>query len=145
MSNFDINVDRRTNGQTYGKADAYVAKSGGQGDVSCKVWWLFSLVVDQNTNFDINVERRHKCWQTDGRTENRTPISHPATSRCDKKQLKLRYMLSQTSICNISAPSDHGHLYCASRKTSLSFPQNVYICTVLRSIHAMKKCPGLPY
>ena len=22
---------------------------------------------------------------TDGRTENRTPISHPATSRCDKK------------------------------------------------------------
>ena len=37
MSNFDINVDRRTDGQTYGKADAYVAKSGGQGDVSCKV------------------------------------------------------------------------------------------------------------
>ena len=58
-------TDGRTNGQTYGKADAYIAKSGGQGDVSCKVWWLFSLVVDQNTNFDINVERRHKCWQTD--------------------------------------------------------------------------------
>ena len=46
MSNVDINVDRRTDGQTNGKADAYVAKSGGQGDVSCKVWWLFSLVVD---------------------------------------------------------------------------------------------------
>ena len=56
MSNFDTIVDRRTNGQTNGKADAYVAqtdertngqmngkvgtyvaKSGGQGDVSCKV------------------------------------------------------------------------------------------------------------
>ena len=37
MPNFDINVDRRTNGQTNGKADAYVAKSGGQRDVSCKV------------------------------------------------------------------------------------------------------------
>ena len=32
-----------------GKGDAYVAKSGGQGDVS-------SLLVDQNTNFDVNVE-----------------------------------------------------------------------------------------
>ena len=30
-------TDGRTNGQTYGNADAYVAKSGGQGDVSCKV------------------------------------------------------------------------------------------------------------
>ena len=30
-------TDGQTNGQTYGKADAYVAKSGGQGDVSCKV------------------------------------------------------------------------------------------------------------
>ena len=29
------------------------------------------------SNFDINV---------DGRTENRTPISHPATSRCDNKR-----------------------------------------------------------
>ena len=41
MSYFNINVDRqtdgRTNRQTNGKADAYVAKSGGQGDVSCKV------------------------------------------------------------------------------------------------------------
>ena len=31
-------------------------------------------------NVHINVDR----W-TDGQTENRTPISHPATSRCDKK------------------------------------------------------------
>ena len=31
------------------------------------------------SNVDINVDR-----QTDGRTENRTPISHLATSRCDK-------------------------------------------------------------
>ena len=51
MSNFDITTvnrltDRRTNGQTNGKVGTYVAKSGGQGDVSCKVWWLFSLVVD---------------------------------------------------------------------------------------------------
>ena len=38
MSNFDINVDRRTDeGQTNGKAGTYVAKSGGQGDVSRKV------------------------------------------------------------------------------------------------------------
>ena len=41
MSDFDINIDRltdgRTNRQTNGKADAYVAKSGGQGDVSYKV------------------------------------------------------------------------------------------------------------
>ena len=41
MSNFDINVDRRTE-----KVDTYVAKSGDQGDVSRKVCWLFSLVVD---------------------------------------------------------------------------------------------------
>ena len=32
--------------------------------------------------------------------------------------LKLRYMLSQTDICNISAHSDHGHFCWASRKTS---------------------------
>ena len=40
MSNFEINVEMggRTNGRTNGKGDAYVAKSGGQGDVSCKVW-----------------------------------------------------------------------------------------------------------
>ena len=41
MLNFDINVDRRMDGQTNrrtnGKADAYVAKSGCQGDVSCKI------------------------------------------------------------------------------------------------------------
>ena len=90
-------TDRWTNRQTNGKADTYVAKSRGQGDLSCKVWWLFSLVVDYNTNFEINVERRHKCWQMDGgtdwridglmegQTEKWTPISHPATSRCDKK------------------------------------------------------------
>ena len=41
MSNFDIIellTDRRTDdGQTNGKAGTYVAKSGGQGDVSYKV------------------------------------------------------------------------------------------------------------
>ena len=39
MSNFEINVetDGQTNGRTNGKAGIYVAKSGGQGDVSCKV------------------------------------------------------------------------------------------------------------
>ena len=48
-TNFDVNVDLRhnrtvnrqtdgrTNGQTNGKAGTYVAKSGGQGDVSYKV------------------------------------------------------------------------------------------------------------
>ena len=34
------------------------------------------------SNVDINVDGR-----TDGLTENRTPVSHPATSRCDKKQI----------------------------------------------------------
>ena len=38
MSNFEINeTDGRTNGRTNGKGDAYVEKSGGPGDVSCKV------------------------------------------------------------------------------------------------------------
>ena len=44
MSNFDITellterqTDGRTNAQTNGKAVTYVAKSGGEGDVSCKV------------------------------------------------------------------------------------------------------------
>ena len=38
MSNFDINVDRRTDEWTdIRKNGAYVAKSGGQGDVLCKV------------------------------------------------------------------------------------------------------------
>ena len=48
-TNFDINIElrhnrtvkRRTDGQTNrqmnGKVGTYVAKSGGQGDVSCKV------------------------------------------------------------------------------------------------------------
>ena len=72
MSNFDINVDRQTNGWMDRQADAYVTKSAGQGDVSCKVWWLFSLVVEYNTNFDINVKLRYKCWQTDGWMDWRT-------------------------------------------------------------------------
>ena len=50
MSNFDRTVKRQTDGQTNrqtnGKVGTSVAKSGGQGDVSCKVCWLFSLVVD---------------------------------------------------------------------------------------------------
>ena len=44
MSNFDITellrdrqTDGQTNGQTNGKAGTYVAKSGGQGDISYKV------------------------------------------------------------------------------------------------------------
>ena len=45
MSNFDINVNRQTKGGKNRKTDAHVTKSGGQRDVSCKVWWLFSLVV----------------------------------------------------------------------------------------------------
>ena len=51
MSKFDItelltDTDGQTNRQTNGKVGTYVAKSGDQGDVSCKVGWLFSLVVD---------------------------------------------------------------------------------------------------
>ena len=40
MSNFDITEllrDGQTDRQTNGKVGTYVAKSGGQGDVSCKV------------------------------------------------------------------------------------------------------------
>ena len=35
-----------------------------------------------------------------------------------QNQRKLRNMLSYTYICNLSAHSDHGHLFWASRKTS---------------------------
>ena len=45
------------------------------------------------SNVDINVDRRTD-GQTDGRMENRTPISHPATSRCDKKQLVSEVQIS---------------------------------------------------
>ena len=55
MSNFEINVqtDVQTNGRTNGKGDAYVA-----------VRQMFhakfdGCLVDENTNFDINVELRH--------------------------------------------------------------------------------------
>ena len=40
MSNFDITellTDGETDGQTNGKPGTYVTKSGGQGEVSCKV------------------------------------------------------------------------------------------------------------
>ena len=40
MLNFNITellTDGQTDGQTNGKEGTYVAKSGGQGDVSCKV------------------------------------------------------------------------------------------------------------
>ena len=40
MSNFDINVDRWTDGQTDGRTEKrmpFVTKSEGQRDVSCKV------------------------------------------------------------------------------------------------------------
>ena len=36
MSNFD-RTELLTDGRTNGKVGTYVAKSGGQGDVSCKV------------------------------------------------------------------------------------------------------------
>ena len=35
--------------------------------------------------------------RTDGRTENWTPISHPATSRCDKKCLSEELQMSMFS------------------------------------------------
>ena len=57
-------MDGWTNGGKNGKAD-------GQRVVSCKVWWLFSLEVDKNTNFDINVELRHNRT-VDRRTDKQT-------------------------------------------------------------------------
>ena len=46
------------------------------------------------SNVDINVDRRTDGltdkW-TDGQTENRTPISHPGTSRCDNNSLTDNY------------------------------------------------------
>ena len=47
MSNFDI-TELLTDGRTdEWKAGTYVAKSGGQGNVSCKVRWLFSLELNR--------------------------------------------------------------------------------------------------
>ena len=42
----------RTGGRINGKADACVAKSGGQGDVSCRI-----LTLTEMSNFNINVDR----------------------------------------------------------------------------------------
>ena len=50
MSNFDINVDRRTDVTVRWSERCFM-----QGLI------VVSLVVDWNTNFDINVELRHKC------------------------------------------------------------------------------------
>ena len=81
-------TDRRMNRQTNRKADAYVEKSRGQRDVSCKVLLLFSLVVDWNTTFDINVELRHnrtvKRWTdrwTNGQTNGKVG-TYVAKSGC---------------------------------------------------------------
>ena len=58
MSNFDINVDRQTDGRTEKRTPM---------SQSQEVREMFHarfdgcFVVDKNTNFDINVERRHKC------------------------------------------------------------------------------------
>ena len=43
------------------------------------------------SNVDIHVDR-----QTDGRTENRTPISHSATSRCDKNEKHINFIYTCT-------------------------------------------------
>ena len=81
--NVDVNCVKVTSALNVGQGYQIKvpAKSGCQGDVSCKVWWLFSLAVDENTNFDVNVELRPKYWQTDGRTEN---------SACIKGSLGVR-------------------------------------------------------
>ena len=52
-------------------------------------------------NVDINVDR----W-TDGRTENRTPISHPATSKCDNKRIgtPLESVRNLTLILSVKIP-----------------------------------------
>ena len=51
-------TDRRTNGQTNGKADTYVTKSGLREMFHAR---FDGCLVDENTNFDIMFERRHKC------------------------------------------------------------------------------------
>ena len=62
------------------------------------------------SNVDINVDRR-----TDGRTENRMPISHPATSRCDKKkQLCAKHKIEQ--FC--AKPKKGSILFRQDNKTS---------------------------
>ena len=56
------------------------------------------LTLTQMLNFDINVDRR---------TENRTPISHPATSRCDKNKIEcclLQFCMAIYSLkCSLFA------------------------------------------
>ena len=46
--NVDVNYVKVTGARNIGQGQQVKvpAKSGGQGDVSCKVWWLFSLIVD---------------------------------------------------------------------------------------------------
>ena len=55
-------------------------------------------------------------------------------------QQKLRYMLSQTYICNLSAHSDHGHLFWASHKTSF---QCLHLHRAAINTRYAKTCPGL--
>ena len=50
MSNVDINVDRRTDGLTDGRTENRTPISHPA-----------TSRCDKNTNFDINVELRHKC------------------------------------------------------------------------------------
>ena len=52
------------------------------------------------SNVDINVDRR-----TDGLTENRTPISHPATSRCDNKRPYKARFIAKSSSCTTTVLS----------------------------------------
>ena len=66
MSNFDINVDRRKDGQTDEQTDE--RKSGllcrkvrRSGRCFMQGLMVVNLEIGKYTNFDINVELRHKC------------------------------------------------------------------------------------
>ena len=65
-------------------------------------------------NVDINVDRQTDRWM-DGRTENRMPISHPATSRCDKNDLK-GYTFRESNSVKIILPLFRKWVY-SKRKT----------------------------
>ena len=62
MSNFDINVDRRTDERTDElKSGRLCRKTRTSGRCFMQGLMVVNLVIDKYTYFDKNVELRHKC------------------------------------------------------------------------------------
>ena len=67
-------------------------------------------------NVDINVDR-----QTDGRTVNRTPISHPATSRCDKNGILKSVSMLLTFLVTFLGPGTGGEGCAVGQRICFNF------------------------